>query len=89
MARETDSLRSLILRILIAAAIAGVLGFCSLAIERMKGFFTRGGGAGIHKIIGDAGPGPPGLSPLPGQDHIDFASPNCEQIRRSFQWRIS
>jgi hypothetical protein len=52
MARKTDSLRSLILRLLIAAAIAGVLGLCSLAIEQMKGFFKRSAGAGIHKIIG-------------------------------------
>ena len=78
MARKTDSLRSLMLRLLIAAAIAGVLGVCSLAIERMKGFFKHSGGAGIHKIIGDAGPGPPRLSPLPGQAHIDFA---CAELR--------
>ena len=34
MVRKTDSLLPLILRLLTAVAIAGVLGFCSLAIER-------------------------------------------------------
>jgi len=38
MARNTVSLLPSILRLLIAAAIAGVLSLCSPAIERMEGF---------------------------------------------------
>jgi len=49
MARKTVSLLPLILRLLIAATIAGVLSLCSLAIERTKGFFKLSDGAGIHK----------------------------------------
>jgi hypothetical protein len=46
MPRKTVSLPPLILRLLIAAAIAGTLILCSLAIERMKGFFKLSDGAG-------------------------------------------
>jgi hypothetical protein len=52
MARKTVSLLPLIVvRLLIAAAIAGVLSVCSFRIERMKGFFKLSDGAGTAKII--------------------------------------
>ena len=77
MARKTVSLIPLIVRLLIAAAIAGVLTLCSLAIERTKGFFKLSDGAGTHKIIGTR----PRLPPLP----VRSKSIYCEQTSRSFK----
>ena len=75
MAHKTVSLFPLIARLLIAAAIAGVLAFCSLAIERTKGFFKLSDGAGTHTIIGTR---PARLPPLP----VRSKSIYCEQTSR-------
>jgi hypothetical protein len=65
---QDRQLLPLILRLLIAAAIAGVLGVCSLVIERTKGLFKFSDGADIHEIIGRPAP----VLPLPGQEQVDF-----------------
>jgi hypothetical protein len=82
MARKTISLRPLIVRLLIAAAIAGMLSLCSLAIERTKGFFKLSDAAGTHKIIGTR---PPRLSPLPVRSKSIPRQPYCEQTNQLFK----
>jgi hypothetical protein len=52
MARKTSSLLPLLVRLLIAAAIAGVLAFCSLAIERTKEFFNSATGLAHTPSLG-------------------------------------
>jgi hypothetical protein len=81
MARKTHSLLPLILRLLIAAAIAGALSLCSLAIERTKGFFKLSDGANIHKIIGTPAP----VLPLPGQEQVDFARATLRADQPAFK----
>ena len=75
MARKTVSLLPSILRLLIAAAIAGVLSLCSLAIERTKGLFKLSDGACIQ-IIG--APAPILLPPR---------SVRSNSISRELHWR--
>jgi hypothetical protein len=77
MARKTDSLFPLIIRLLIAAAIAGLLTLGSLAIERPKGFFKLSDEAGTYKMIGTR---PARLPPPP----VRSKSIYCEQTSRSF-----